>query len=156
VRIEFIKLIVKAISAAAMSLIPMPGSPGHATELVGYRPVPINNGPNKLRVQEHELLIFRAWRGNYNAHGFDIVTLYLHDKGDDGEGTWTLVPVLTRQDDGEKERYEVTVGGGADCLLHDFRLLTADDARPAMSSLRIAIWAPALPIPLPCISFITN
>jgi hypothetical protein len=131
---KFMKLIVKAISVVMLAAMQLPGGPpGHASELRGYRPVPINNGPNRLRVQGHDMLVFRAWRGNYNAHGFDAVTLYLLDKGDDGRGTWTLVPVFTKKEDDEKEHHEITVSGGADCLLHDFRLLiAADKVHPPM------------------------
>jgi hypothetical protein len=59
-------------------------------------------------------------RENFNAHGFDVLTLYLKPKNTKNDSEdWQLVSVF----DGEKEGLTLTVGGGADCTLHDFRLV---------------------------------
>jgi hypothetical protein len=55
-------------------------------------------------------------RDNGNAHGFDVLTLYLKRAH---EGAWQIVSVF----DGEKEQLTLTAAGGADCVLHDFRLI---------------------------------
>jgi len=103
-----------------------------ADELAGYKVVHLVNGPNKLRLQGHEVTAVMASRENFNAHGFTVVTFYLHDKGDDGKEDWQLLPVFEKQNGEEHERQSVTISGGADCVLHDFRLLSASDGRPTL------------------------
>jgi len=56
-----------------------------------------------------------AHRENFNAHGFDVLTVYLAD--------WQLISVF----DSDKEALLLTAGGGADCMLHDFRLVRDRD-----------------------------
>lgn len=59
-------------------------------------------------------------RENFNAHGFDVFTFYVRPiKHKSDSKDWQLVSVF----DGEKEALTLTVGGGADCILHDFRLV---------------------------------
>lgn len=63
-------------------------------------------------------------RDNFNAHGFDVLTLYLkstapNTAGVDADADWQVVTIF----DGDKEALTLTTGGGADCRLHDFRLL---------------------------------
>jgi hypothetical protein len=77
------------------------------------------------------VLAFRAWRENYNAHGFDLVTFYMKGKGQGLDGGWNLVPLFGDSMDANKERDEVTVSGGADCVLNDFRLLRSADGNSA-------------------------
>jgi hypothetical protein len=59
-------------------------------------------------------------RENGNAHGFDVVSFYVDapSEGDEGDRL-SILPIF--KDD--QEKLELTVGGGADCLLHDFRLV---------------------------------
>lgn len=68
-----------------------------------------------------------AHRENFNAHSFDVLSLYIGEPTGKGQPQWHIVPV---QDKG-KETFVVTAGGGADCLLHDFRLLAAARKSPA-------------------------
>jgi hypothetical protein len=63
-------------------------------------------------------MIVLARRENFNAHGFDVLTMYIEDSSVD-RFSWHIIPVFRD----EKEELEITIGGGADCLLHDFRLL---------------------------------
>lgn len=90
----------------------------------------VNNGSNTLDLGSHAVLAVRARRENYNAHGFDVVTFYFVRKGRSGDEL-NLVPIFGDWQDKDKERDAVTVGGGADCLLHDFRLIQAAGKRPA-------------------------
>ncbi len=53
-------------------------------------------------------------RENFNAHSFDVVSLFVR-VGDQ----WEVVPLY----DSDKEQDSLTSSGGADCLLHDFRLV---------------------------------
>jgi hypothetical protein len=59
-------------------------------------------------------------RENFNAHSFDVVTFYLSNgapsQGLDIVGVW----------DKDEEELTEHASGGADCLLHDFRLLGSD------------------------------
>lgn len=112
------------LSSASMS--------ASASSLDGYAPVLINNGPNTLHLAGHDVLIFRAWRENYNAHGFDVVALYMKGDRASVDAAWNLLPVFGDFGDALKERYEVTVSGGADCVLNDFRLLRSSDGRSAI------------------------
>jgi hypothetical protein len=73
-------------------------------------------------------LIVIGRRDNFNAHGFDVVSFYIFT--DDKEFSvkqWDIVPIMKK----EKERLEVTVSGGADCILHDFRLLSGSSKTAA-------------------------
>jgi hypothetical protein len=122
---------LRAVLSGVLLALSVAGVSARAGDLVGYKVLPINNGLNSLRLQGHELLGFRAWRENFNAHGFDLVTLYMRNKVDGKLGAWNLVPIFSRQKGDEKEQFELTVSGGADCVLQDFRLLAATDNRPA-------------------------
>lgn len=66
-----------------------------------------------------------AHRANFNAHSFDVFSLYIKDAAASGDApAWQSVSIF----DGDTERLNLTVSGGADCLLHDFRLVSS--ARP--------------------------
>lgn len=65
-------------------------------------------------------LLVRARRDNFNAHGFDVLSIYALTKGHSGKRPPLLLVSVWDKD---KERLAVTAGGGADCLLHGFRLL---------------------------------
>lgn len=81
--------------------------------------VRVDNGENRLTLDGQPALALRAWRENYNAHGFDVVTFYVRAK-DTGRASLQLVPLFQAD---SKERYELTASGGADCQLSDFRLV---------------------------------
>lgn len=61
-----------------------------------------------------------AHRENFNAHGFDVLTLYQPMPSVRGEPAgWQIVPAF----DAQGEHLTLAASGGADCLLRDFRLL---------------------------------
>jgi len=67
-----------------------------------------------------------ARRENFNAHGFDVLTMYLNTSARyNNSPAWQIVPVL----DGSTEKLEISVSGGADCLIHDFRLSSSSQGR---------------------------
>lgn len=71
-------------------------------------------------------MIVKARRENFNAHGFDVISFYIQSPlivG--GSSVWNIVPVFT----GNKEMLELTVSGGADCVLHDFRLIKSEPGK---------------------------
>lgn len=61
-----------------------------------------------------------AHRENFNAHGFDVLTIYQPLPAARGEpATWQIVPAF----DERGEHLTFSASGGADCLLRDFRVL---------------------------------
>ncbi|MFL6600464.1 MAG: carbapenem self-resistance protein CarG family protein [Steroidobacteraceae bacterium] len=70
-------------------------------------------------------LLVRARRDNGNAHGFDVLSIYaLAHSSEVRDAEFLVLPVWEVGKEGkEKERLELTVSGGADCKLQDFRFL---------------------------------
>jgi len=62
-------------------------------------------------------------RENGNAHGFDVVSFYVDAPPEADGARLSILPIF--KDD--REKLELTVGGGADCLLHDFRLVRGNE-----------------------------
>jgi hypothetical protein len=104
-----------------------------ASEGNGLTVIPVDNGVNTLTLLGEPAMVVRAWRENYNAHGFDVVSFYVRDKASGEKAYWNVVPVFAQASrDALSERLEITVGGGADCVLHDFRLLHSNDDKRVM------------------------
>jgi hypothetical protein len=99
-----------------------------ATELGGYSVVKLHGGLNNLALTfaGHRISVVIGHRENFNAHSFDVVTFYLSNgelsQGLDIVGIW----------DKDNEVLTEHVSGGADCLLHDFRLLSTERRGPLM------------------------
>ncbi|RUL69012.1 carbapenem self-resistance protein CarG family protein [Dyella choica] len=97
-----------------------------ASEQDGKVEISIDNGINRFVLDGKEFMAVRAIRDNFNAHDFDVVTFYVRDSD-----TWKLVPLFEDYADKQgAERDLLTVSGGADCVLHDFRLLRATATHP--------------------------
>ncbi|NMV41818.1 hypothetical protein [Ralstonia insidiosa] len=124
-------------NSVALSLALL-GLSGPAAAQAGYALMPIHNGVNALKLRGYDAIAVRAWRENFNAHSFDVVTFFVRDGAAGRAQPWSLVPVFRRSEgggsggSGEQEQLHVTTGGGADCLLHDFRLLLAQGGKPAV------------------------
>jgi len=66
-------------------------------------------------------LVVMSRRENGNGHGFDVVSFYVETAAGGPDDTpLSILPLFKK--DKDEEKLELTVGGGADCLLHDFRL----------------------------------
>ncbi len=97
-----------------------------AMDLGGYSVVKLHPGLNNLDLAfaGHPVSVVIGHRENFNAHSFDVVTFYLWDRDPsrrlDIVGLW----------DKDEEELSLQVSGGADCLLHDFRLLSSKRAGP--------------------------
>jgi hypothetical protein len=116
-----------------LALLALATTSAVAAEGAGLKVVPVDNGVNTLTLLGEPAMAVRAWRENYNAHGFDVVSFYVRDKAAGEKAFWNLVPVFGQAGKGElSERLEITIGGGADCVLHDFRLLRSDDDKRVM------------------------
>ena len=92
--------------------------------------MPLRNGMNTLSLTSAPVpaMAMLAHRENFNAHSFEVLTLYIQAPAGDREPLqWQIVPVF----DAEKERLTLSASGGADCILHDFRLLRPSATRDA-------------------------
>jgi len=93
----------------------------HAAELGSYSIVKLSYGANQVDINNDGIpdIVFFAWRENYNAHSFDVVTFYIQTPSTDSIKPWNIVPLFKK----EKESLTLGVSGGADCVMNDFRLL---------------------------------
>lgn len=84
--------------------------------------IALHNGSNAIHLSGDGAagMALLGRRENFNAHGFDVLTLYLKGTASpDVPDNWHLVSIF----DSDKEALTLTAGGGADCMLHDFRLV---------------------------------
>lgn len=91
---------------------------------------PLHNGlnPLSLLVGAPAGMAVLAHRENFNAHSFDVLTIYQLVAGRPGGPVqWQIVPVM----DERGEHLTLSASGGADCLLKDFRLLSPSAAEGA-------------------------
>jgi hypothetical protein len=98
------------------------GGDGWAGDAVTAKTIPLHYGSNDVHFgnDDESGMAVLARRENFNAHGFDVLTLYLKPAKTEGYGhEWQLLSVF----DGGKEALTLTASGGADCLLQDFRLV---------------------------------
>lgn len=82
------------------------------------------NGPNQvdLNGDGKKDLIFVAWRGNYNAHGYSLFTFYMHFPNEnEPEKQWHLVSFFDKS--GVPKKDAISTEEGADCFLQDIRVL---------------------------------
>lgn len=120
-------------SLRSLALIAFVTTSAMATDGAGLKVLPVDNGVNQITLLGEPAMAVRAWRENYNAHGFDVVSFYVRDKAAGEKAFWNVVPVFGQVAKADAaERLEITVGGGADCVLHDFRLLHSDDDKHVM------------------------
>lgn len=85
-------------------------------------PLPLHAGSNtfKLGKSGETVIAMLGRRENFNAHSFDVLTLYIKPAPAQGDDTdWQFVSIFEHG----KEALTLSSSGGADCLLHDFRLL---------------------------------
>ena len=84
--------------------------------------VVLHDGLNRVDITGHgdPAVALLAHRENYNAHSFDVMSLYL-TPARGAAGAWQAVPLFTRDD----SKLSLDISGGADCVLDDFRLLSA-------------------------------
>ncbi|RKP44584.1 hypothetical protein D7S89_22160 [Trinickia fusca] len=92
------------------------------------RVIPVDNGINQVELHGQPAMVVRAWRENFNAHGFDVISMFVKETSGSGNGSWNIVPIFDREA-GNPERLNFVAGGGADCQLRDFRLLTSAEGK---------------------------
>ncbi|MGO8733317.1 MAG: YncE family protein [Terriglobia bacterium] len=108
------------------------GASGNATTMNGKLPfkaeaatvLHLSKGPNRVDLQGDGLkrdVIFMAYRENFNAHSFWVVTVYM--------GGGDIVPWFDKSGN-EHDEIE-TRYGGADCVLDDMRLVRVGEGKNA-------------------------
>jgi hypothetical protein len=97
--------------------------------LDSYDVVKLHYGENRVDFNNDgvEDLIVLAKRENFNAHGFDVVSFYANESQSSKEPLG-VVSIF----DQNKENLTLEVSGGADCVLHDFRLLKSKHGKGAL------------------------
>jgi hypothetical protein len=109
-----------------------------ALELATYKVVDLAYGVNLVDFGPIGTrgTVVLGWRENFNAHGFGVATFYLTGlKGQTrGFQTGTMLGLVTIWDDAKNSKEPLTVmtSGGADCVLHDFRLLVPSQHKPSL------------------------
>jgi hypothetical protein len=90
-----------------------------AREFAGYSVVDLRPGVNRFRLDgaSGDAVVVLGHRENFNAHGFDVATFYVQRPRP--RPSLDLVTFW----DGDEESLELRLSGGADCRLHDFRVL---------------------------------
>ena len=100
-----------------------------ALDLATYKVVHLTYGVNlvNLGTAGPSGTVILGWRENHNAHGFGVATFYWRESKPGAR-----LEIMGIWDEGD-EKLTVSAGGGADCVLHDFRLLTSlDKNKPAI------------------------
>jgi hypothetical protein len=148
-QLVFIRLTVVlflAVSVAAGSQAPVLQPKPAADEVIKSGPfagmvlVMLHEGSNELYLEGNRVLdlVFRAWRENGNAHGFNVTTFYRHahydaDRFSPASDRWELVPFFDATPPKGVDSYRNSMG--ADCVLEDLFLLRPAPAanKPTMA-----------------------
>jgi len=119
------RAIVVAFVVACGGQAARPDSVGVAGRAEG--PVALRNGANTIDLlgDGTPAEAFVAWRGNYNAHGFSTVAIYLRARSDLGDSLpdWQIVPRFGGPNVETTGREIFATREGADCTLGDLRIV---------------------------------
>jgi hypothetical protein len=118
-RLFGMKLNLIAILAGLTVLFAIPGA-NAASLLDNYTVVKLEYGENRVDFNNDGVpdLVVIGHRENFNAHDYDVISFYANEPGDEHRRL-AIVPLF----DQDKESVTLAAAGGADCRLHDFRLL---------------------------------
>lgn len=105
--------------------------PAVAGQFGDAKSVSLSNGFNQVKLGGHEATVIVAERENYNAHGFSVATIYMKGPSDRQDRTVLNIVLAFPRDSGEPEILQLSTSGGADCVLHDYRLLTSERSKEA-------------------------
>jgi Carbapenem resistance protein CarG-like len=91
---------------------------------VDLQVVKLINGFNNVHFDglNYKTLIVVAHRENYNAHSYDVTTMYVDYKPTDKyeKPGLQIIPIIEKD---EHNTLNLITSGGADCMLDDFRLV---------------------------------
>ena len=93
----------------------------------------LKNGPNQFELTGtgQAAGAFVAYRDNFNAHGYSVVSFYARGRGPkDTDGPWLLVPIVGGPNGPQWPGGVFTTSEGADCMLRDLRLYRATKNDP--------------------------
>ena len=86
--------------------------------------IKLKNGFNEVHFDglDQKTLVVIAHRDNYNAHSYDLTTMYVDYKPTDKyePNGLQIIPVIEKSED---NTHNISTDGGADCMLHDYRLV---------------------------------
>jgi hypothetical protein len=108
-----------AILAGLTILFAIPGA-NAASLLDNYTMVKLEYGENRVDFNNDGVpdLVVVGHRENFNAHDYDVISFYANEPRKE-HSHLAIVPMF----DQDKETVTLAAAGGADCRLHDFRLL---------------------------------
>jgi hypothetical protein len=108
-----------AILAGLTVLFGIPGA-NAASLLDNYTVVKLDYGENRVDFNNDGIpdLVVMGHRENFNAHDYDVISFYANEPSNE-QRRLAIVPMF----DQDKESVTLAAAGGADCRLHDFRLL---------------------------------
>src|SRR5262245_36514186 len=91
-------LLVAAILVGPRTLRGQSPLPRWVDSLKAMRVVHLGNGPNSVNLigKGDSGVVWRAWRDNNNAHGYDHYAFYVPGAGTQDLVGWQLVPILPR------------------------------------------------------------
>ncbi|MGI8432982.1 MAG: carbapenem self-resistance protein CarG family protein [Chthoniobacterales bacterium] len=117
-------LALLALLATSAPAAAEPRAPGLVLLRNGINPVELGPGARAG-------MVVLAHRENFNAHSFEIATFYLRTaRLDSDPATWQLIPFETKHA-GSSYENDLLVSGGADCVLHTFRIFAGRKAEAA-------------------------
>ncbi len=103
-------------------LIAVPGADGQPAVDDHLKLITLHKGTNAVNLDATSLMatVIIARRDNFNAHSFEVTTIYatLKASGDE-EPELKIIPIRR---EGQEDVLHLTTSGGADCVLQDFRL----------------------------------
>jgi len=86
--------------------------------------IKLKNGFNEVHFDglDQKTLVVIAHRENYNAHSYDVATLFVDYKPTDQyePAGLQIIPVIEKN---ETNTFHLSASGGADCVLHDYRFV---------------------------------
>ncbi len=113
---------VLATSLISLGALPIVAAQSFDSAFSRMEVLALNEGPNSLQLKGWAPpdMVMRAWRENYNAHGFYYYTFYVqHPDSEDGRTRWELVPFVI----GNHFENGIATSQGADCVLRELRVL---------------------------------
>ena len=117
----FLGLALSCLTAAAWADLPVK---------VEFEVIKLKNGFNEVHFDglDYKTLAVVAHRENYNAHSYDVTTLYVDYKPADQHDSSELqiIPIIEKS---QKNTLNLLTDGGADCLLDDYRLVSNNRTR---------------------------
>ena len=116
------------ITRALIAALLLAAFTAHGMDLRAYANVKLHPGINaavNIGVPARLATIVIGHRENFNAHGFDVATFFIAGDKPPDLGLLSFW-------DGDKESLHQGTSGGADCVLHDFRLLRSSKGAPPM------------------------